>query len=349
MTIPIPENRKNLIYFGLSCLLSIFLVWYLLSHIQLGDLLETFQNIYLPTLSVYVLLALCGVLARSYRYYILISSPKITMKDLVLVTLVRNLFVDLLPARIGSLSYVYLLNRRFGFPFEIAASTFLVAFIFDFIVVFPMLFLAIIMVSTNVIPFMSFSFIMISVLIFAFLVAFLSYLNYLIEIFVNLIMWCSQRLGIDNNSRLKVLTEKLLLTAKDIETIKARKIYWKVFLISLSVRIFKYGSLYFLLHSVLVHLNFTITDLNFWKVFLGILGAEFSALLPIHGVAGLGSWEAAWVLTFKLLGFFDPRVAIVSGFSVHILTQVFEYFLGILSIIILYLPYKGFRRERGSI
>jgi len=349
MILPTTDNRKSLIYFGLSFILSIFLVWYLLSHIELEALFKTFQNLYLSTLSVYVLLALGGVLARSYRYYILISSPKITMKELVLVTLVRNLFVDLLPARIGSLSYVYLLNKRFGFPFEIAASTFLVAFIFDFIVVFPLLFLAIIMVSTNLIPFMSFSFIIISVFVFGFLVAFLFYLSHLITIFVNLIMWCSQRLGIENNSRLKVLREKLLLTAKDIETIKTRKIYGKVFFTSLAVRIFKYGSLYFLLHSVLVHLNFAITDLNFWKVILGILGAEFSALLPIHGVAGLGSWEAAWVLTFKLLGFFDPQVAIVSGFSVHIITQIFEYFLGILSIIILYLPHKKFKRGKGSI
>ena len=348
MTLPTNENRKSLIYFGFSCLVSIFLVWYLVSHIESEALFETFQNLYLPTLSVYVLLALAGVLARSYRYYILISTPKIAMKDLVLVTLVRNLFVDLLPARIGSLSYVYLLNKRFGFPFEIAASSFLIAFVFDFIVVFPMLFLALVMVSTDLIPFMSFSFILISLFIFSFLVAFLSYLNFLIKIFVALIMWCSQRLSIENHARLKVIIEKLLLTARDIESIKARKIYGKVFLISLTVRIFKYGSLYFLLHSVVVHLNFTIANLNFWKVILGILGAEFSALLPIHGVAGLGSWEAAWALTFKLLGFFDPQVAIVSGFRVHVTTQVFEYLLGIISIIIVYLPLKKYLREKGS-
>lgn len=342
------DNKKGYFYFSFSVVLSISLVWYLLSQIKLEELLKTFQNLYPITFSLYLLLAVCGILARSYRYYILISSPLIKMRDLLLVTMVRNLFVDLFPAKIGSLSYVYLLNRRFGFPFETAASTFLVAFIFDFIVIFPMLLLAIIMVRTTPIPITSFSFIMLSILLFIFLVVLLSYLNNLIKIFVSLLNWCSNKLGMEKHSRLEVLLEKLLLTAKDIETIKTRKIYGKVFLCSLAIKVFKYGSLYFLLHSVLVHLNFTRGDLNPWKVFLGILGAEFSSLLPVHGIAGLGTWEAAWVFTFKLLGFFDPNLGIISGFSVHILAQSFEYSLGILSIIILYLPFNRYAREKLS-
>jgi hypothetical protein len=108
---------------------------------------------------------------------------------------------------------------------------------------------------------------------------------------------------------------------------------------------FKYGSLYFLLHSVLVHLNYSFADLNFWKVFIGILGAEFSALLPLQGIAGIGTWESAWAFTFKLLGHFDTQIAIISGFSVHLITQMFEYSLGIISIVVLYLPF----RKTGSL
>ena len=340
--ISITENKKGYIYFTISLLLSAFLVWYLLSQIKLEDIYKTFINLYPTTLMLYFFLAICGVLARSYRYYILISSKsrRIKFKDLILVTLVRNLFVDFLPARIGSLSYVYLLNRKLGFPFEIAASTFLISFILDFIVVFPMLFFAIMMVGINVFPVTSFPFIMISMVLLIFLVLLLVYLNRLVKVFADLLTWCLKILGKEGNLRLTGLIEKLLLTAKDIENIRERKIYGNVLLSSLAVRLFKYSSLYFLLHSVLVHLNFKMTDLNFWKVFLGILGAEFSALLPVHGIAGIGTWESAWVLIFKLLGFFDPDVAIISGFSVHIITQMFEYSLGILSIILLYLPFK---------
>jgi len=341
------NSKKGPVYFAFSVLLSAFLVWYLLSEIKVGDILQTFKNLWPITLFLYFFLAICGVFSRTYRYYILIPPNQIKFKNLVLVTLIRNLFVDLIPARIGSLSYVYLLNKRFGFPFEVAASTFLISFVFDFVVIFPMFLFAIILVGVNAFPVASFPFVAISIVLLFTLVILLVYLDRLVKTLADILTWCLKKLRMENNLKLKNLVTKVLLTAKDITTIRDRKIYGKVLLSSLAVRVFKYSSLYFLLHSVLVHLKFEMADLNFWKVFLGILGAEFSALLPIHGVAGLGTWEGAWVLTFKLLGFFDPKVAVVSGFSVHIITQLFEYSLGILSMVILYLP--GNRIIRGKI
>mgnify|MGYP001048189788 CR=1 FL=1 len=56
---------------------------------------------------------------------------------MLLVTLARNAFDDLLPARIGSLSYIYLLDGRLGYPFERAVQSFLVAFIYDFLTLGP--------------------------------------------------------------------------------------------------------------------------------------------------------------------------------------------------------------------
>lgn len=338
------RSKNSHVYFTFSVFLSIFLVWYLLSRIETGDLLKTFGNLYLPTLFLYIFLSLCGTLARAYRYFILISPRQMKFSEIVLVTMVRNLFVDLLPARTGSLSYIYLVNRRFGLPFEIAASSFLMASIFDLIVIFPILFFAIFIIGDNSLPFMSPFFIIISFLLFTSMILFLSFLSNIIKIFTDLLSLFFKKLGVEENLRLKVLKEKLLLTAGDIENIWARKLFTPLFLSSLAVRIFKYSSLYFLLHSVLVHLNYKMVDLNFLKVFLGILGAEFSAMLPVHGLAGIGTWESAWALTFKLLGFFDMNVAIISGFGVHITAQVFEYSLGILSIIVLYLPYKRSKR-----
>ncbi len=138
-----------------------------------------------------------------------------------------------------------------------------------------------------------------------------------------------------------LMIDKMFLIATELDKIKNRKkAYMKVIISSFFVRVFKYGSLYFLLHSVLFHLNFQIKDLNFFKVFLGILGAEFSALLPIHGIAGIGTWESAWTLAFKWMGYLDHKLAIISGFGVHMTTQVFEYFLGTMGLIILYFPLR---------
>lgn len=334
-------KRSTFSYFGFSLLLSIGLVWYLLSQIEIDDLVNTFHNLYLPTLSLYFVLAFSGTLARAYRYHILIDSTAIRFKDLVFVTLVRNLFVDLIPARIGSLSYIYLVNRRFGFPFEIAASSFLVAFLFDFIIIFPMIFIAILLVKIDSFYMLSLPFISISTLLFLVLVLVLYYLSSIIRLFTKVFVWLIEMTRIKDNPKMTLMIDKMFLTTAELDNIKGRKkAYAKVIISSFFVRIFKYGSLYFLLHSVLSHLNFKIKDLDFIKVFLGILGAEFSALLPIHGIAGIGTWESAWTLAFKWMGYLDPKVAIISGFGVHMTTQMFEYFLGILGIIILYFPLK---------
>ena len=71
-----------------------------------------------------------------------------------------------------------------------------------------------------------------------------------------------------------------------------------------------------------------------WKTILGITGAELTSALPVKGIAGFGTWETAWTLTFQLLNF-DSRLAIISGIGVHLLTNLFEYSLGILAILVL--------------
>jgi hypothetical protein len=328
---------------AVSVLISLGLAGWLLHQIRFQDLMQVFYRLYLPSLALYMILALGGVAARTYRYRILVSSQDISYFNLGLVTLIRNLFVDLLPAKVGSLSYVYLLCRRFGFPLEVAASSFLIAFIFDFIVVFPLIFLALLTTRINPFPVSGVQFAGLSLAILVFLVLMVVFLERCLRIAADLLEWLPGRKRPKEETRLQFLIRKIRLTADDVRKIKEQKVYGRVFAASLAVRFFKYSSLYFLLFAVLEHRDFTLKTLSFWMVLLGFLGAEFSALLPIHGIAGLGTWEAAWTFTFSLMGFFDRELAILSGFSVHLTTQIFEYSLGILAILWLALPLSGKR------
>ena len=331
--------NRQYVFFALSLLLSICLVGYLLYQIEIEDLVRSIKNLYMPTLALYCFLSILGTLARAYRYFVLVHPRIIDYRSFVLVTLVRNLFVDLLPARIGSLSYIYLTNRRFGFPFEIAASSFLVSFLFDFVVLFPLIFLAVFWIHFETIPLFSSMFVMACILGFIVIVVVLFYLAFILRFMLRRIESVMHRCSLNKFSALKTGIDKLYSTAQDIDRIQKRKSdYGKIIFSSFLIRVFKYSSLYFLLHSVLNPFHFKIQDLNFFNVFLGILGAELSAVLPIQGLAGFGTWESAWSLTFKMMGYFDSKIAIVSGFGVHLVTQVFEYFLGVLSLIILYLP-----------
>ncbi|HAK56071.1 MAG: hypothetical protein QF463_01365 [Vicinamibacterales bacterium] len=74
-------------------------------------------------------------------------------------------------------------------------------------------------------------------------------------------------------------------------------------------------------------LGYTAAGLGFFRVFLGVVSAELAAALPVHGIAGFGTFEAAWAMAFSQLGF-SREEAIVSGILAHAVSQVVEYCLG---------------------
>jgi hypothetical protein len=84
--------------------------------------------------------------------------------------------------------------------------------------------------------------------------------------------------------------------------------------------------------------------LSFWKTILGTTGAELTSALPVKGLGGFGTWESAWALTFRLMDF-DPELAILSGIGVHLLTNLFEYTLGIAAVLVLVFPLLNIKRN----
>jgi hypothetical protein len=103
--------------------------------------------------------------------------------------------------------------------------------------------------------------------------------------------------------------------------------------VSFLIRLLKFAAYWSLLLGVLRHQGLGATELPFWRVFLGIAGAELSATLPIHGVAGFGTYETAWALGFTRLGL-SKEVAILSGFATHLLSQLYDYSTGLAALAI---------------
>jgi uncharacterized membrane protein YbhN (UPF0104 family) len=153
-------------------------------------------------------------------------------------------------------------------------------------------------------------------------------------------------LRLEDKKWAEVSKNKIQLTIEGLRHIKSRKIQWPLFLLSLLIRAGKYGSLYLLLYSLLHNHGFSITDLSFSKTILGITGAELTGALPIKGIAGFGTWESGWALTFQLMDF-EQKIAILSGIGVHLISNLFEYSLGILSILILTLPFINRKKQKG--
>ena len=140
---------KRILSILISFLISVLLLLFLFSQIRAEEFFLTFTSVYFPTLLAFMAISITAAILRAWRYKWLMKPHAIRWGNILLVTFIRNLFVDLLPARIGSLSYIYFVNRRLRYPFESAASTFVLALMFDFLTLGPFLAISIIIVGIN--------------------------------------------------------------------------------------------------------------------------------------------------------------------------------------------------------
>lgn len=337
-----PKNK--FLYISLSLVVSVLLIWLLLSQIKIEDLIRTFRQIYWPALLAYMAVTFLGTALRAWRYKWLLQPQPVSWVNIILVTFVRNSLVDLLPLRIGSLSYIYILNKRLNFSFEMATSTFVLAFVFDFLTLGPFLILAILAVGLGTISISNFTLLFLALLFFLinFLVLWkiIPVFSFLIRIFQSLL----KVFKLERKNWAKISVEKAKSTLSSFAGIQKRKIYFPVFLLSLLVRLAKYIAVFCLLFSLLRSQGFIFNALNFWKTILGLTGAELTSILPIKGLAGFGTWESAWALTLELMKF-SPQIAIISGIGIHFITNFFEYTLGIASLFILALPLLREKRQ----
>ena len=304
----------------------------------MSDLILLFSRIHIPSLLGYFAAALAASWLRAWRYRCLLSPNPIKRWDILLVTFIRNLFVDLFPARIGSLSYIYVLNRRLNFSFETAASTFVVGFIFDFLTLGPFVILSVLLVGLGA-TMLSGPVLLIAAMFFLLLSGLILWkIIPLAQIFLKLFRKMASRFHLNSQKWVRLALEKILKTITELERIRKRRIHTRILLLSLAIRAAKYISLYLLLLSLLRSFGLFMPDISFSKTILGITGAELTGALPVKGLAGFGTWESAWALTFNLLdiessGSQAVNLAVLSGIGLHLITNIFEYSLGILSIL----------------
>jgi uncharacterized protein (TIRG00374 family) len=238
------------------------------------------------------------------------------------------------------------MTKTLKFPFQKAASSFVVAFVFDFLTLSPFLIFSIFVVGMGTSAVSSSSLLIISLVFFSLVFLVLWKLIPLSQVALKIFEWLLKLFKLEDKKWALLSTEKIRMTIEDIRQIKKKGIYWLTFIQSLGIRLTKYGALYFLLFSLLRSHAYTMEKLSFFKTILGVTGAELSGALPIKGIGGFGTWESAWALTFQLLDF-DSHIAVLSGIGVHLITNFFEYFLGIISILILASPI--IKKKRNSV
>lgn len=324
---------------------GVFLVYYLLNQIDIEDIKSAFINIYTPSLIIGLILIFSIDFFRAYRAKILIGAGRIRIVDMFLVSLIRNGFNMVLPARTGELSYIYVLKRKFKFPVEIGISTLMIALVFDLVVVFSMIVISIIIVGINKYAVSSTSVVLIVVALLISSLLVLFYLSKFVGLFIKIFDRILSKYRVSKSKVIQNIYKKLVETNKNIELIKKRGIYWKVYLISVPSRILKYAAYYFLIHAVLKPMGFGFNDLSYWVIILATAAAEISAVLPTHSLAGLGTYQGVFALAFIILGF-SKEISIIVGFSYHIINLIFTIAWCLIAIVILSLPVYRIKEQK---
>ncbi len=340
-------SRKGVVSFALSLLISTFLLWWLFRQIDSSLLGRTLISMHIPALLAFMGIAVVGVFLRAWRYKVLLKPESMGWAPVLLVTLIRNVFVDLLPARIGSLSYIYVLNQKLKVPFPCAASSFVLAFVLDFLTLSPFLAVSLLIVGVGARGSSSPWLLWISLIFLALMMTLLWQMLPLSRFFFRVLERVLELFHCRGKAWAQKALQSVDQTITALAGIKDRGIYTPLFALSLLLRMAKYGALYFLLFSLLHSHGFSLRALSLPKTILGITGAEFTSVLPVKGLAGFGTWESAWALAFKLMDF-DPELAVLSGIGVHLITNLFEYSLGILALLLVFSPLIRFLRPKQA-
>lgn len=318
---------------------------YLLNFVSMRDVIQLIKEVNRNALMIFIFFSFGQSFFRTWRYKILlhISGYRPGNIPLFLVVLIRNFFSDLLPARLGSLIYVFLVNTRLGIPLGPATSSFAISFLFDILALVPLiLFLAAVASMQDLSSFFN-TMLVGGILLGGIVILFILYLNHLFSFMGKLIR---KTPGLKTSWK-KAVSDLLNTSSEEILKVRRSGFYVPLFVLSICVRLAKYGSLYVFLYALLQPIGYTIKEIPISKALIGICASEFAASLPVSGIAGFGAYEGTWMVVFNLMGF-SKTIAQLTAVSHHLFTQVYGYGLGALAFLIILFPvFKADEHDRG--
>ena len=304
------------------------------------SILAVLKSTTFALLGVYFLLYLVQLIARAIRYRVLIAAAGETnmpnLWQMSLVTGVRNMFVDMLPARVGELTYVAMLNRGYKVGADACLSSLTVAIAFDFLallVVVIALFAKQLLTGTM-------EGWMYGALISAFVISIVAFIG-LFFIAPKVVRWVDVHSG---HSLLRYRWVQAIVSlgrkvsdALDATRASGQMLY--VLFLSVLIRVLKYGGFYLLFKAVVVPSFEALANLPIQQTISALIGGELAASLPVPAFMSFGVYEAGGTAVLTALGL-DKGDSLIAMLSVHIWSQLFDYILGGLCLLLFVWLYK---------
>jgi uncharacterized protein (TIRG00374 family) len=301
--------------FGL-CLLS-----WLLAQLDLSETLHIIRNVPIPLLVIGFLCYAASFYLRAMRFKLLLP-PDQPVPHLLPIVLVHYTALNIIPARLGELSYVYLLKKVNNISPGISVSSLILARVFDQIGISILFLLCAQFVNlpTPWLNTLKWSIEIFLVVILAILILILAYK----EKFVDL----SKKLLIKVKWDRYPVTQRIIHQLENIveafQAIQVKKQALKVLGLSLLIWLCLFSVNYALLQAFDVPMAYAETVLASTVIIL--------SALPLASLSFFGLHEITWTGLAVALGV-PKNVAIVSAFGTHIIATLYLFVFGIFGLL----------------
>lgn len=329
-----------------------FAVLALMLHLFAGGLnpenrpgiLAVLQATTFSALGIYFVLYLVQLFVRALRYKILIAAAGEktlpSMWHMALVTGVRNMFVDMLPARVGELTYVAMLNRGYKVGVDACLSSLTVAVAFDFVALLAV----IVGLFANQLWVGSLEGWMLGVMVMALLVSVIALLS-LFVIAPAVVAWldANQDWRWQHSRFIRPLVGLARNVSTALVATRQSGVLLQVLLLSIAVRLLKYGGFFLLFKAVVVPSFQALAELPLVQVMGALIAGEVAASLPVPAFMSFGVYEAGGTAALTAFGL-DKGDSLVAMLAVHIWSQLFDYVFGGLCLLLFVWLYRAVRQ-----
>ncbi|MCE9616343.1 MAG: lysylphosphatidylglycerol synthase domain-containing protein [Lentisphaerae bacterium] len=294
---------------------------------QLPELPAVLRRTASPGIAAYAALLILGALLRAWRFRLLLAAGTTTPPPpfglIALVTAVRNMAVDLLPARLGELSYVALLNRGCRVAAERCFSSLSVSFVCDLLALVALIVLLALRQAATGATALPLGALLLGLSIPVALITAAVFggvrpvARLLRALPARLTAWL----------HLARLLDFLTRLADAIAAAARSGVLVPVLALSLCVRLTKYTGLFLLYRGVTAASFPDLHAASFTQVMLALIGGEAGASLAIPTFMGFGTYEAGSLIALAWSGF-AAAASTLAMLAVHIWSQSVDYLIG---------------------
>lgn len=308
---------QSFVLYVVSAILTIALLAYLLLNLDWAALQAAFASLHATWLALALFIYFVNILFRALRFKFLVYSRAVTVRELLPIVSLHSMFIYLMPAKSGDVSFIFLSKGRLKTSLVEGAAALLAARFYDFIVVALLLALALALAGDQI-P---------TTLLQASLAFCVAVLITAAGVLLFLRSPLSSREMVTKNrfiSRVLAAWKKFVAGLREIQS---RGGHTRIGLLTLGIWLCQYTITY----SITRSLGY---EISLYHISIIMLIMVPLTLLPLQGFANIGTHELGWTSAFLLFGYsYDAALAIAA--SSHFFLLAFVLFYGTLSLIAL--------------